>query len=145
MAFGDGRHAGLPWLQEMPDPMTTASWHTWVEINPKTAKQMGVQTHDLVLIESPVGSLEASVYVYPGIRPDVLAVPVGQGHTELGRYGKNWGANVFEVMTDLADERAEQLAWASTRVRVTKTGQQHILPLLESNIGVDKFRRATLE
>lgn len=145
MALGDGRHAGLPWLQEMPDPMTTASWHTWVEINPKTAEQLGVQTHDVVLIQSSVGSIEASVYIYPGIRPDAVAVPVGQGHTELGRYGRDWGSNVFQVLTGLADEQSGQLAWAGTRVRLSKTNEQHILPLLESNTGVDRFRRATTE
>lgn len=145
MTFGDGRHAGLPWLQEMPDPMTTASWHTWMEINPATAAQLGVQTHDVVSIQSPVGSIEASVYVYPGIRPDVVAVPVGQGHSELGRYGRNWGSNVLHVLTGLTDETTGQLAWAGTRVQVTKSGEKHILPLLESNIGVDRFRRATTE
>ena len=25
-AFADGRAAHLPWLQEMPDPMTTVMW-----------------------------------------------------------------------------------------------------------------------
>src|SRR6185369_14082082 len=28
-AFGDGSTAHLPWLQEMPDPMTSAMWSSW--------------------------------------------------------------------------------------------------------------------
>ena len=38
-AFLDGSLAHLPWLQEMPDPMTSAMWSSWVEINPQTAEQ----------------------------------------------------------------------------------------------------------
>ena len=33
-AFLDGSLAHLPWLQEMPDPLTSAMWSSWVEINP---------------------------------------------------------------------------------------------------------------
>jgi hypothetical protein len=40
-AFADGRAAHLPWLQEMPDPMTTVMWGSWVEINPRDGSQAG--------------------------------------------------------------------------------------------------------
>ena len=33
----DGSLAHLPWLQEMPDPMTSGMWCSWVEINEKKA------------------------------------------------------------------------------------------------------------
>ncbi len=39
-SFRDGSLAHLPWLQEMPDALTTAMWSSWVEINPKTAQRM---------------------------------------------------------------------------------------------------------
>ena len=32
-AFFDGSLAHLPWLQELPDPLTSAMWSSWVEIN----------------------------------------------------------------------------------------------------------------
>src|SRR5690606_36568625 len=35
--FLDGSLAHLPWLQDMPDPITSAMWSSWVEINPRTA------------------------------------------------------------------------------------------------------------
>ena len=41
-----GRGASQPWLQGSPDGMTTISWQTWVEINPKTAQQLGVRDED---------------------------------------------------------------------------------------------------
>ena len=47
-AFNDGSSAHLPWLQEMPDPLTSAMWSSWVEINPQTAERMGVVQGDLI-------------------------------------------------------------------------------------------------
>src|SRR6478672_8951363 len=79
-AFSDGRTAHLPWLQEMPDPMTTVMWGSWVEVSPQAAEKLGVHEGDVLKVSSPQGSLELPVYVYPGLRPDVIAIPVGQGH-----------------------------------------------------------------
>ncbi|MCB0064828.1 MAG: hypothetical protein KDE19_22040, partial [Caldilineaceae bacterium] len=143
-AFGDGRHAGLPWLQEMPDPMTTAAWDTWVEINPATAERLGIDNNELVLIESPAGAIRAIVYTFPGIHPETVAVPIGQGHTELGRWARNRGDNVLKILVPQMEANTGQLAWAATRVRISKTGEQRSLPLLESNVGVDRFRRREL-
>src|SRR5512139_3894981 len=55
-AFYDGRGAPLPWLQQLPDPMTTVVWDSWVEINPKTAADLGINFGDLVEVTSPQGS-----------------------------------------------------------------------------------------
>ena len=76
----DGRGADLPWLQATPDPITTATWQTWVEINMKKAEEMGIKEGDVVEVTSEQGSIEALAYPHPGISPDVVAIPVGQGH-----------------------------------------------------------------
>ena len=49
-AFLDGSLAHLPWLQEMPDPITTAMWSSWVEINPQTAARLRIAEGDVVEI-----------------------------------------------------------------------------------------------
>ena len=82
----DGRGADLPWLQATPDPITTATWQTWVEINMKKAEEMGINEGDVVKVTSEQGSIEALAYPHPGISPDVVAIPVGQGHKGGGRY-----------------------------------------------------------
>ena len=76
--------ANKPWLQEVPDPTTTVTWGTWVEMNPETAKELGIENDDVLQISSPAGMVEASVYLYPAIRPDTIAIPFGQGHTAYG-------------------------------------------------------------
>ena len=59
-AFADGRTAHLPWLQEMPDPMTTVMWGSWVEINPETAHKLEIHEGDVLTITSPQGSDRAA-------------------------------------------------------------------------------------
>ena len=85
IALYDGRGANLPWLQELPDPITTAVWRNWVELNPKTAAKLGLADGDGVTVTSPHGKITAHVAFNPGLAPDVAAMPMGQGHTRYGR------------------------------------------------------------
>jgi anaerobic selenocysteine-containing dehydrogenase len=91
--FGFGEQANLPMLQELPDSMTSVMWGSWVEINPRTAASLGIADGDLVEVSSYHGSVRAPAVLYPAIRPDVIAMPFGQGHTGYGRYATNRGAN----------------------------------------------------
>ena len=79
-AFLDGSLAHLPWLQELPDTLSTVMWNSWVEINPNTAGQMGIAMGDLVEIASAHGKIQSPALLSPGIAPDVVAMPLGQGH-----------------------------------------------------------------
>ena len=78
--------------------MTTVVWDSWVEINPKTAAELGISFGDLVEVTSPQGSLRLPAVIYPGIRPDMVAIPLGQGHTGGGRYAKGRGANPLALL-----------------------------------------------
>ncbi len=138
LTLTDGRGANLPWLQETPDPMTTASWQTWVELNPETARSLGVSDNDVVWVGSPVGELEAPVVVHPGIRPDVVAIPVGQGHIDYGRYAEQRGRNPLALVVAATDPDTGALAWGATRVRVEPTGKKQVLPRLENLDGAGR-------
>ncbi len=134
--FSDGRGANLSWLQETPDPMTTVQWGTWVEVNPNIAQSLGVENNDIVRIISSSGELEAAVVIYPGIRPDVVAIPVGQGHQDYGRFAQAAsGSNPLVLVAPLTDPDSSALAWGATRVRLEPTGQKQVLARLESMDG----------
>src|SRR5262249_39123557 len=96
--FHDRRAANRPWLQELPDPVTKVTRSSWVEIHPDTAARLGVSEGDIVELTSDAGSVKAPAYLYPGIRPDVLAMPTGQGHTAYGRYAQGTGDNVYKLL-----------------------------------------------
>jgi anaerobic selenocysteine-containing dehydrogenase len=129
------RGANIPWLQEIADPTTTVMWNTWVEINPETAHELGVDNDDVVKIISEAGEVEAPVYLYPAIRPDTIAMPFGQGHTAYGRYAQGRGVNSADVLGRHFNE-AGDLAFAGMKVRIEKTGRKQVLSRLESRIGV---------
>ncbi|MET0163936.1 MAG: molybdopterin dinucleotide binding domain-containing protein, partial [Vicinamibacterales bacterium] len=120
--FFDGSLAHLPWLQEMPDPMTSAMWSSWIEINPSTAVKLGLGEGDVVEIASTQAAIRSSVVITPGIAPDVVAMPVGQGHRFFTRYASGRGANPMEIVAPLTEPVTGALAWAATRVRVSRVG-----------------------
>jgi anaerobic selenocysteine-containing dehydrogenase len=126
-AFADGRAAHLPWLQEMPDPMTTVMWGSWVEINPETAHKLEIHEGDVLTITSPQGSIELPAFLYPGLRPDVIAIPVGQGHTQYGRYAQNIGANPLRISSSALDAASGAVVQGNVRVSVVKAGRNEPL------------------
>jgi molybdopterin-containing oxidoreductase family iron-sulfur binding subunit len=119
----DGSSANLPWMQELPDPMTSVVYGSWVEMNPATAEGLGLAEGDLVDIESPDGSIRAPVLIYPAIMPDVVAMPIGQGHGEFGRYARHRGVNPIEILSPQVEAETGSLAASATRVRILATGK----------------------
>lgn len=133
--LGDGSGANRPWLQETPDPMTTVTWNSWVEINPHTAEELGIHNDDVVRVKSAAGEIEAPAYLYPAIRPDTIAIPFGQGHTALGRFAEGRGVNPL-TLVGTTTGASGNLAYGDTRVTIEKTGRRRPLARVESLKGV---------
>ena len=131
----DGRNANEPWLQESPDPLTTIVWDSWVEINPKTAAKLGIVEGDIVEVTSKSGTIRTQAYLFPGIHPDAVSVPVGYGHEAMGRYARNVGANVFGILDAVYDKETGELALNETSVKISKTGQRVIIVKEEGPAG----------
>ena len=131
--LADGRGASTPWMQGAPDPMTTIPWQTWVELNPTTAEELGVKHGDVLRVISPFGEIEAPAYVYPAIRPDTIAIPLGQGHSDYGRYARNRGANPVRLLGAEPGENGN-LLWSNVRVRVERTGEEKSLARFETTV-----------
>ena len=107
--------------------LTSAMWSSWVEINPKTGDNLGIQQGDLVEVASPAGTLRVPAILSPGIAPDIIAMPVGQGHENFGRFASGQGANPLSILAPVTERETGSLAWAATRVKLTRrrpgTGQ----------------------
>jgi len=129
----DGRGAALPWLQATPDPISTATWSTWAEINDSVAKENDIKEGDVIKISSTHGSIEAISYPNPATPFDVISVPIGQGHRESGRYAKDRGSNVLSILGSDTDESGN-LAWGAVRVSIEKTGNWIRLPKFENHV-----------
>ena len=81
-------------------------------------------------MESAQGAVEAQVYVYSGVHPDVVAIPIGQGHENYGRYATNVGVNPLKILSPGSDAQSGEIATHATRVRISKTGKREPLARL---------------
>jgi len=134
-SLDDGRGAHLPWLQATPDPLTSVTWETWVEVGRATARQYDLEEGMIVALESSQGrSIEAPVYINPALPPGLVAVPLGQGHTSYGRYAQGRGANVLSIVAPQRDEDTGALAWSATRVRLTRTARRQRIAKFEGTM-----------
>jgi molybdopterin-containing oxidoreductase family iron-sulfur binding subunit len=127
LGLWDGRHANIPWLQEAPDQIAKVVWGSWAEIHPSTAAKLGVHNGDYVRITSGSGSIETQVYTHKGIHPDVVSVPLGQGHADYGRYAKGRGVNPMSILDLVADSKTGEVATHATRVKVEKANKHEVL------------------
>ena len=134
VGIGDGRGANLPWMQATPDPITTATWRTWIEINSRLAEELDVREGDVIKVTSPRGSIEALAYPHPGVPPYTVSIPFGQGHKAMGRYAKDRGANVFSILAPLTDSESGAFAWAATKVSIEKTDEWIRVPKFENTV-----------
>ncbi len=133
--LSDGRGANQLWLQGVPDPVTTICWQTWVEMHPDTAAKLGMDFGDIARVTSPFGEVELPVYTHPGIRPDTVSIPTGQGHTDYGQFAQNRGANPMVLVGSQPASQGGGMMWANLRVKVEKTGKKMKLALFENKNG----------
>jgi anaerobic selenocysteine-containing dehydrogenase len=94
-----------------------------VEVNPQTAERLQLAQGDLVDITSSQGTLRAPVMIFPGIAPDIVAMPVGQGHETFTRYASGRGVNPIAILAPAVESATGSLAWASTRVKIARVGE----------------------
>jgi Fe-S-cluster-containing dehydrogenase component/anaerobic selenocysteine-containing dehydrogenase len=126
VALRDGRHANNPWLQELPDPITSLTWANCAAIAPGVAARLGLETGDVVSISNAGARIEVPVSIQTGQSPHSVAVALGYGRTRAGKVGRGVGANAFPLV-DLADGRRDYRVMAA----LTKTGRREPLALTQ--------------
>jgi menaquinone reductase, molybdopterin-binding-like subunit len=133
----DGKNTHLPWAQGAPDPITTITWQTWVEMNERQMEEMQLREGDIVQAESSQGAIMIPVYPNPAMPPNVVGIPLGQGRGHLPEIpmfgGGAQGANVISILEPVPVKGSNSLAWASNRVRISPTGQSMRIPKFEGD------------
>jgi molybdopterin-containing oxidoreductase family iron-sulfur binding subunit len=104
-----------PWLREIPDLLSGVAWSTWVELSPASAKRMGAKDGDLLELHTSAGGVRLPLSIYPGLRDDAVAVPLGD-------------ADVLTLLPVAIDSRSGGLALAGVTVTLTRTGERLDLP-----------------
>jgi molybdopterin-containing oxidoreductase family iron-sulfur binding subunit len=84
---------------------------------------LGIAQGDLVEITSQHGTLRSAAYLSPGIAPDVVAMPAGQGHANYTRYASGRGENPVDLLAPMTEDTTGAVAWAATRVKIARVDE----------------------
>jgi molybdopterin-containing oxidoreductase family iron-sulfur binding subunit len=105
VSIGTGAQSGNPWLQELPDPVTKATWDNYAMISMTKANELGIKLNldyeyypDKPVIKLTVGKteIELPVLVMPGMNANTIAVALGYGRAEgIGKAAAGVGKNVY--------------------------------------------------
>jgi molybdopterin-containing oxidoreductase family iron-sulfur binding subunit len=117
VAIGAGEGTSNPWLMEMPDPVTRATWDNYLIVSPAMAKELlkidltknseadsyEVQPKKKV-VEITVSGKKYNLpaLIIPGTQPNTVGIALGYGrHSKVGRAGtdgdKAVGINAFQL------------------------------------------------
>lgn len=94
VGVGDGKYANNPWLQELPDPVTTATWDNYICLPHKYAEEKGLKFEDVVLVNN---EFELPVIIQPGLAYGTAAIAIGYGRTSAGKVADDVGKNSFPL------------------------------------------------
>lgn len=91
-----GVEANNPFLHELPDPISKATWGNYVAIPRKMAEEHKWKQGDVLKVTTADGkSVEVPVLVQPGQADGTVSIAVGYGRTKTGKVGDSVGANAF--------------------------------------------------
>ncbi len=90
-----GPWSNNPWLQEMPDPITKATWDNYACVSPKMGKELDAELTGftevdikkrVITVTANGHTMSLPVVVVPGMHNNVVAVALGYGRAEtVGR------------------------------------------------------------
>jgi molybdopterin-containing oxidoreductase family iron-sulfur binding subunit len=127
----DGRHANNGWLQELPDPVSKLCWDNAALISPATARQLGLQSGEVVSIELRGKIVRAPVMLLPGTADEVLVLPLGYGRTGADETAaRGVGFNAYAI-------RSSAAPWFDAGAKVTRTGVFHKLAVTHSHFTME--------
>jgi len=91
-----------------------------VEVNPATAKKLGLVDQNYATLTTPLGSAKVKIYFFDGIMPGVIAIPRGLGHTAYDKFLAGKGVN-YNALSEPLEDAATGLdaAWG-VRAKLTK-------------------------
>ncbi len=104
--IGNGSHANNPWLQELPDPISKATWDNYLTVSLTDAKKLGVENEMasnggingalVTLTVNGVTLTDVPVMVQPGQAVGTLGLALGYGRTASGECGDR-GINAYPL------------------------------------------------
>ena len=83
-----------------------------VEVNPETAKALGLSEGQNAKLTTPKDSVKVKVHLSNGIMPGVVAIPRGLGHTAYDKFLAGKGVNYNRLSSPVEDPASgHNAAW----------------------------------
>jgi molybdopterin-containing oxidoreductase family iron-sulfur binding subunit len=102
VGIGSGAFANNPWLQEMPDPITKATWDNYLTVSQKWATANGVSMVEENTMKASISfngkSLVVPILIQPGQADGTFGLALGYGRTKAGRVANGVGVNAYELL-----------------------------------------------
>ena len=137
VGLGDGKQANNPWLQEMPDPITKATWDNYAMVSPQFGKdELGIDIGnpreadkyevymDKPVVKFTINKKEVSlpVLIIPGMQANTIAIAIGYGRNEKsGRAANAVGQNAYPLLS----YNGTTVEWTSADVAFSKTDSSY--------------------
>ena len=107
-ALGDGQQSNNPWLQELPDPITRASWDNYLTMSPADAARLGYKNpvqdngaidgdYAKITLKSGAVLENIPVLIQPGQAQGTLGLAVGYGKTKALKKEMQTGVNAYKL------------------------------------------------
>jgi len=158
-SMDDGRYANNGWLQELQDPITKLTWDNGAMMSPNFAKNISVETGDLVKIDiievahdandQPIRrELVIAAIVSPGHAENSVTIPLGYGRKHLGPISEESGFNGYLLRTALTPHFAVADGKTIEKISVTKVGKTYPLSITQEHWAIEGrgiVREVTLE
>jgi MoCo/4Fe-4S cofactor protein with predicted Tat translocation signal len=128
----DGRFANNGWLQEFPKPISKLTWDNAAYMSPKDAERLGITTGEWGTITQKVKltyqgrSLEAPVYIQPGMAEGSVVLHLGYGRTRGGRAANGMGFNPYGLRTSRA-------LWQDGGLEAVKTSEEYQFAAMQAH------------
>lgn len=149
IAIGAGQGASNPWLQELPDPITRATWDNYVIVSPAMARTLlnidlniGGEADayevnppkKVVKVTVNGKSVELPALIIPGTHPDTIGIAVGYGRAEtLGKAVVGTGKNVFPMAT----LSGNTVSFVQPDVTIATTGDTYKIAMTQTHSRYD--------
>lgn len=157
VSIGAGQGSANPWLLEMPDAVTKATWDNYVIMSPAMAKQVldidvniGRQSDnyevnpDKKMVSVTLGNKTVSLpaLIIPGTHPNVIGIALGYGRNkELGKASENVGKNVYQF----ASVNSNSVTYYAADVTVKNTGENYKIAFTQTHASYDTAQGKRVE
>ncbi|GMQ24764.1 TAT-variant-translocated molybdopterin oxidoreductase [Algoriphagus sp. oki45] len=102
VGIGNGAFANNPWLQEMPDPITKATWDNYLTVSQAWASENGVTMVEENTKKAQITvngkTLIVPILIQPGQANGTFGLALGYGRTKAGRVADGVGVNAYDLL-----------------------------------------------